>query len=79
MGDIYISFRDSEGNWTDPVNLGEDVNSDRQERFPSVSPDGKYLLFTRWVVRGNEDVMWVSAKIIDDLKEQVLNPKNKQK
>jgi Tol biopolymer transport system component len=68
MGDIYISFRDSEGNWTDPVNLGEEVNSDRQERFPSVSPDGKYLFFTRWVVRGNEDVMWVSADIIEKLR-----------
>lgn len=78
-GDIYISFRDSEGNWTDPVSLGNQINSDRQERFPSVSPDGKYLFFTRWVVRGNEDVMWVSAKIIDDLKEEVFNPKNKQK
>ncbi|MBN2395005.1 MAG: PD40 domain-containing protein [Candidatus Atribacteria bacterium] len=65
MGDIYISFRDSEGNWTDPVNLGKEVNSDRQERFPSVSPDGKYLFFTRWIARGNEDVFWVSAEFIE--------------
>lgn len=77
MGDIYISFRDSEENWTNPVLLGNQINSDRQERFPSLSPDGKYLFFTRWVVRGNEDVMWVSAKIIDDLKKEVFNPKNK--
>ncbi|MBU2554239.1 MAG: hypothetical protein KKF98_07235 [Bacteroidetes bacterium] len=70
MGDIYISFRDSEGNWTDPVNLGDEVNSDRQERFPSVSPDGKYLFFTRWVVRGNEDVLWVSADIIEKLRKK---------
>jgi len=74
-GDIY----DSEGNWTDPVNLGSQINSERQERFPSVSPDGKYLFFTRWIVSGNEDVMWVSTRIIDDLKEQVFNPKNKLK
>jgi hypothetical protein len=77
-GDIYISFRDAEGTWTDPVKLGNEVNSDRQERFPAISPDGKYLFFTRWIASGNEDVFWVCAKIIDDLKEQVLNPKNKQ-
>ena len=71
-GDIYISFRNSDGRWTDPVNLGPKINSDRQERFPSVSPDGRYLFFTRWIVRGNEDVMWVNATIIEELRETVL-------
>ncbi|MDA3898002.1 MAG: hypothetical protein PF482_17855 [Desulfobacteraceae bacterium] len=78
-GDIYISFRNSDGSWTNPVNLGDKINSDRQERFPSVSPDGKYLFFTRWVFRGNEDVMWVSAEIINEIKEEVLNLTNKDK
>lgn len=72
-GDIYISFRDEVGSWTDPVNLGKQINSDQQERFPAVSPDGKYLFFTRWIARGNEDIMWVSSRIIDDLKKEVIN------
>ncbi|NPD46630.1 MBL fold metallo-hydrolase [Lentimicrobium sp. S6] len=67
-GDIYISFRNVDGDWTSPVSLGEEVNSERPERFPSVTPDGKYLFFSRFVSKYNEDVMWVSAEIIDELK-----------
>jgi hypothetical protein len=33
------------------------------------------LFFTRWFAPGNEDVMWVSANIIDEIKEGVFNPK----
>jgi Tol biopolymer transport system component len=72
-GDIYVTFRKSDKSWTAPVSLGDKINTNRQERFPSVSPDGKYLFFTRWVERGNEDVMWVSAAIIDKLKIEVFN------
>jgi len=71
FGDIYVCFRRSDGSWTEAINLGATINSGRQERFPAISPDGKYLFFTRWVVPGNEDVMWVSASIIDRLKEEI--------
>ncbi|MBI9055928.1 MAG: PD40 domain-containing protein [Bacteroidales bacterium] len=73
IGDIYVCFRKSDGSWTEAINLGTSINSGKQERFPSVSPDGKYLFFTRWVARGNEDVMWVSAEIISELKTQSLD------
>lgn len=69
-GDIYISFRNADGGWTIPIYLDDEVNSDRPERFPSVTPDGKYLFFTRFVSRGNEDVMWVSANVIDELRKK---------
>jgi Tol biopolymer transport system component len=65
LGDIYLCFRKRDGSWSKAYNLGNEINTDRQERFPSVSPDGKYLFFTRWVERGNEDVMWVSASVLD--------------
>ena len=77
--DIFISFRQSDGTWTEAHNLGEAINTNRGERFPSVSPDGKYLFFTRWVASGNEDAMWVSANIIDEIKEGVFNPKKMRK
>ena len=44
-GDLYINFKNDKGKWSDPINLGRSVNTDMQERFPSVSPDGKYLFF----------------------------------
>ncbi|MCB2196309.1 MAG: hypothetical protein KQH79_10635 [Bacteroidetes bacterium] len=73
-GDLYISFLKPDKSWTDPVSLGESINSNGYERFPKVSPDGKYLFFTRFVSRGNEDVLWVSADIIDKLrKENIKN------
>ena len=46
------------------------------DRFPAISPDGKYLFFTRYNGYENSmDVYWVSAKIIDRLREKE-NKKN---
>ncbi len=66
--DLYISFKDSEGKWTEPMDMGKTINTDQIERFPSVSPDGKYLFF----VRGFGDVYWVSTDKIHQLKQKVL-------
>jgi hypothetical protein len=62
--DIYISFRDSAGNWTEAQSMGEEINSDAHELCASVSPDGKYLFF----VSQKDDLMnkiyWVDAKYL---------------
>jgi len=72
QGDIFVCFRQPDGSWTETVSLGATINSSQQERFPAVSPDGKYLFFTRWVTDDNEDVFWVSAGIIEKLKAKVI-------
>lgn len=69
-GDLYICFRKSDGSWTDVISLGATINSNQQERFPAISPDGKYLFFTRWTPDYDEDIFWVSTKIIDKLREK---------
>jgi len=43
--DIYISFRDKNGEWRKPQKFGDGVNSQYDERRPFVSYDGKYLFF----------------------------------
>jgi hypothetical protein len=44
--DYYVVFRNDDDTWTEPVNLGDRVNSDgRQEYSPSVTPDGRYFFF----------------------------------
>lgn len=43
-GDLYVSFRRDDG-WTEPVNLGPEVNTEAFEFAPVVSPGGRYLLF----------------------------------
>lgn len=45
-GDLYISFKDGEGQWTAAKNMGECINSFGPEYCAQLSPDGKYLFFT---------------------------------
>lgn len=66
--DLYISFKTTDGNWGYPINLGPEINTELRERFPIVSPDGKYLFFMRHTE--TQDFFWVSTEIIEDLKKQ---------
>lgn len=70
--DLYISFRKKGGSWGRAINMGPEINSKFTERFPKLSPDGKYLFFgsDRNLMPGAEgtDVYWVDARVIEDLK-----------
>ena len=46
QSDIYVSHRDSNGFWSEPVNLGPVVNSIYSERTPYMHPDMKTLYFS---------------------------------
>ena len=63
--DLYISFRKEIG-WYTPQNLGEGINTENYEALPYLSPDGKYLFFTRVIDQG--DIYWIDAKIIEELR-----------
>lgn len=60
--DLFISFRDKDGKWSKPKNLGPTVNTAAHELCPVVTPDGKYLFFLRQM-----DMFWVDASIIKEL------------
>jgi len=75
FGDLYVCFRQPDGTWTERISLGEPINSKELERFPCVSPDGKYLFFTRDTPGHDEDVYWVSSAIIDRLKAKAIQEK----
>ncbi len=68
--DLYISYKRGDGSWSEAVNLGPKVNTGGTERFPSVTPDGRYLIFLR--VADGSDLYWVDAKIIEELKRNEL-------
>lgn len=70
-GDLYISFQEEKGSWTEPINMGKPINSNKLEFCPMISPDGKYLFFSSRR-RGNEDIYWVDAKVIENLKPQEI-------
>jgi hypothetical protein len=46
--DLYVTFKKEDETWTEPQNLGAQVNSKSTDWFPSFSPDGKYLFFVSW-------------------------------
>ncbi|MGI8470377.1 MAG: TolB family protein, partial [Pyrinomonadaceae bacterium] len=43
--DIYVSYNRN-GAWTKPKNLGDKINSNRNEYSPKISLDGKYFFWT---------------------------------
>lgn len=67
-GDLYVSFRGSDDRWSDLKNMGEAVNTGAREFCPMVSPDGKYLFFSS-KRRGDGDIFWVDAQIIETLRD----------
>ncbi len=69
-GDLYICFKNEDGKWTEPKNMGPEINTWSQERCPGLSPDGKYLFFTRYNLEGQHDIYWIDAEVIDELKKE---------
>ena len=67
--DIYVYFKKKDGTWSKPINLGKEVNSNFGETCPSITPDGKYLFFSRYNEEGGiPNFYWVSTEIISKLK-----------
>jgi Tol biopolymer transport system component len=65
--DLFISFNEN-GIWTEPVNMGNLINTKANEYGPFLSPDGKYLFFIRHDgIKG--DIYWVNAGIINKLRK----------
>jgi outer membrane protein OmpA-like peptidoglycan-associated protein len=44
--DIYICFKDLNDNWTEPLNLGSNINTPYDDRSPFLHPDMKTLYFS---------------------------------
>ena len=69
--DIYVYFKDKDGTWTKPVNLGNVVNSGFDEKNPTITPDGRYLFFGRSERDGKNglaNIYWVSTEVIENLR-----------
>ncbi len=66
--DFYVYFKKKDGAWSKPINLGITVNSTYNERVATVTPDGKYLIFSRGSEGGQLNLYWMSTEIISKLK-----------
>lgn len=58
-GDLYISFKQANGEWAKAKNMGPLINTLGHELCPFVTKDGKYFFFT-----SNEDIFWVDATVL---------------
>lgn len=63
-GDMYVSFRNEDGTWSDGHNLGEKINKGLRH-MPVLSHDGKYIFFS-----SEGDIWWVSADVIPRLRKR---------
>ena len=52
--DLYISYKDTSGNWSNPKRLNDTINNLSQGN-PYVTTDGKYLFYT---VGGEKQKNW---------------------
>jgi Tol biopolymer transport system component len=62
-GDLFVSFKQSDGQWSIARSLGSTINTKTDDFCPFVTPDGKYLFYA-----SKGDVYWVSAQVIDQLR-----------
>lgn len=65
---LHISYRKSDGSWTNPKNLGTAINSGVAAWGAYVSPDGKYLFYTTGTNSNYSDtyIYWVRIDNIRD-------------
>jgi len=61
--DIYIAYRKPDMTWTNPKNLGSNINTPGDETSGDITPDGLYMTYG-----SNDDLYWVSTAFIDSLK-----------
>jgi hypothetical protein len=72
MGDLWVSFKRSDGTWSPALSLGDAVNTKASELCPQITPDGQFLMFMR-EDQGYFRVFWVSTNLIDSLHQSILN------
>jgi len=60
---LHVSFREPDGRWSEPVNIHPVIGFDESARFPSVSPDGRFLFFV-----SGEQAYWVDMITVTKLK-----------
>ncbi|MEM6642452.1 MAG: OmpA family protein [Bacteroidota bacterium] len=46
LRDLYVSFKQADNTWSEPLNLGTDINTTGEDESPFMAPDGKTLYFS---------------------------------
>jgi Tol biopolymer transport system component len=72
--DLFVAFRTADGGWSEPKNMGPAINTEELEFCPMVSPDGRWLSFSRrygetWPTTTDAEIYWMDAAAIEKLRE----------
>jgi hypothetical protein len=65
--DLYVSFKNPGGTWSEAKNVGERLEIKADNICANISPDGKYLFYNSENL-GSWDIFWVSTKVIEALR-----------
>ena len=65
---IYVSFKKADSTWDTPIILNNAINSTDNQYCPYISPDGKYMFYTK-----QADIWWVDSKVVTSLKPTGIN------
>ncbi|MES0489369.1 MAG: OmpA family protein [Leptospirales bacterium] len=74
--DLYVSFPEKGGRWSEPLNLGPLVNSKYNEGTPFLAPDGKTLYFASNTPGGAGGYDMYVTRRLDDSWRKWSKPKN---
>ena len=74
--DIYVSFKNEDGSYTSPRNLGPFINTPGAERMPFLHPDGKTLYFSSNGHNGFGDLDIFKTVRLDDTWQNWSKPVN---
>ncbi len=68
--DLYLSRKQSDGKWSEPTNLGPEINSSARELSPKLTPNGKYLVWmsTRCPALPAQPDQRTTAQVLQDLR-----------
>lgn len=66
--DLYVSYKQTNGDWGKPINLGPSINSNKNEVFPFIHDDGTlYFSSSKEGGSGGLDVYYARAKAMSNI------------
>jgi outer membrane protein OmpA-like peptidoglycan-associated protein len=74
--DIYVSFSENDTTWTEPLNLGDDINTAGEESTPFLASDNQTLYFSSKGYSGYGGSDIYVSKRLDDTWTKWSEPRN---
>jgi len=74
--DLYVIFLQEDGSWSQPLNLGEQLNSAAEEGSPFLASDGKTMFFSSKGFSGYGGYDIYLSRRLDDTWENWSEPEN---